>query len=169
MGIETRAAFICEYRCRLTAKDEEMRCGDEMFCIVFGVTIIFCRGTTHQTTSGLKLMQFCHLCRTWFACSSTFCNVYWGYQLSGLFSYSMTDTESGSFRSSSGTGRASLLPRSISQSQSYGQPRFKGRGNRFHVLMGRAVGTYRERRHCWQLFGHHLTQFVLLTWVHIFV
>lgn len=54
MGIETRAAFICEYRCRLTAKDEEMRCGDEMFCIVFGVTIIFCRGTSHQTTSGLK-------------------------------------------------------------------------------------------------------------------
>lgn len=53
----------------------------------------------------------------------------------------MTDTEEGSLKAKSGTSRASFLSYSIGQIKSQGQPRFKGKGNRFHLLMGGAAGT----------------------------
>lgn len=76
----------------------------------------------------------------------------------------MTDTEEGSLKAKSGTSRASFLSYSVGQIKSQGQPRLKGKGNRFHLLMGEAAGTLMARKACWQLFGDILTQ--LKCWLH---
>lgn len=117
MGIEIRAAFSCESTWGLTANDhEEMLCGDEIFYIFFGA--LFFAGKQTTRVSSLK-----HRCN-----SAIFaglggvvlglCNMYGGYPMSGVLSYSMTITEADFLRARSEPITALFLPHSIGQMKS---------------------------------------------------